>query len=389
MNQGNRMAFGSLDSIMKIVDFLNVPIIEINSGLCSDIRKKGSCNFCKDICPTNAIDIGWEISIDPKKCVRCGGCATICHNGVFTLLDGSDETLINRIEVINSSFKNITIQCNGCNNSFKIKHKKITKDMGKLIVPCHARVNEILLLRIRELDFKNVIFSDCNSKCPYKSAWNGFYQTLILNDHLRKTINMLSSDSSLTTTTGGKLPKDFDGQNRRNFVLLAGKRAAAFALDIDPTKRQISKHKQHLPIRRQILIEFLKSYEINDHIVKKGTLPFAEIAILGSCDLCGACTHICPTGALTLNDDNKNTSITFEFPKCIGCELCAKICDREYVTIKDEVNLGSLKREPITLQELPNIKCSNCEMSFVSATDSLLCPQCEKRNGLMELMTGN
>lgn len=389
MNQGNTMAFGSLDSIIKIVDFLNVPFIEINSGLCSDIRKKGSCDHCKEICPTNAINIGREISIDPKKCVRCGACATICHNGVYTLLDGSDETLLNKIEVLYSSVKNITIQCNGCNNYFKIKHKKIPKGTGKLVVPCLGRVNEIIHLRIRELDFENVMFSDCDSKCPYKSAWNGFYQTLFLSDHLRKTINMVSHNSSLTTKSEEKLSKDFEGQNRRDFVNLAGKRAAAFALNINASKKQISKHMHSLPIRRRILLEFLKSYEINDHIVEKNTLPFAEIKILSSCDLCGACAYICPTGALKLIDNNKNTTITFEFAKCIGCELCALVCDKGHLQIEDEANLGNLKRETISLHELSNRKCSKCDMNFVSVTDSAMCPQCEKRNSLMKMMTGD
>jgi ferredoxin len=381
------MAFGSLDSLIKIVDFLNVPFIEINSGLCSDIRKRGSCDYCKVICPTDAIDIGREITIDPKKCVRCGSCATICHNGVFTLLDGSDEILLNKIEVIKSSVNNITIQCNGCNNSFKIKHKKLPKDMGKLMVPCHGRVNEIILLRIRELDFENVVFSDCLSECPYKSAWKGFYHALILNDNLRKTIIMVSNNSSLTTKSGKKSSKDLDGQNRRDFVNLAGKRAAAMALDINPTRKQITKQMHHLPVRRRALLDLLKSHEINDHIVKKGTLPFAEIDIMSECDLCGACSHICPTGTLTLIDNGKNTSITFDFPKCVGCELCSQVCDKGYLHIKDEANLGNLKRQPIKLHELPNRKCSNCEMSFVSTSEETLCPQCGKRNNLKRMMS--
>jgi ferredoxin len=386
---GSKMAFGSLDTIIKIVDFLNVPIIEINSGLCSDIRIRGSCQDCKDLCPTNAIDIGREISIDPKKCVRCGGCATICQNGVYTILDGSDETLLNKIDAIYSSGKEITIQCNGCDNSYRIKHKKLPKDMGMLTVPCLGRVNEIFLLRIRELDFNNVIFSDCISKCPYKSAWDGFYQALILNDHLRKTITDFSNDPPEKSTNQNKQTEDSDAQNRRDFVLLAGKRAAAFALDINPSKRQITKRGQRVPLRRRILIEFLNNYEINDHMVEKGVLPFSDIEIIDSCDICAACCHICPTGALAQTDDDQNLSIIFEFQKCIGCELCEGICDKRCLEIKNEVNLGSLKRGPVTLYQLPKARCSNCEMGFVSISESSLCPQCEIRNNLKMRMSEN
>jgi ferredoxin len=382
------MAFGSLDTIIKIVDFLNVPFIEINSGLCSDIRKKGSCSHCKDICPTNAIEIGREITIDPKKCVRCGSCATICHNGVFTLLDGSDETVLANIDQINSSRDTITIQCNGCNNAFKVKHKKIKKDEGKLVVPCLGRINEIVLLRLRELDFKNVTFSECNPKCPFKSAWNGFYETLILSDHLRKTITETYRDPQAFPTPKNRQTKNSNAQNRRDFVQLAGKRAAALALDIDPSKKQMTRLAQHLPVRRRILMDFLNSYQINDHIVEKGALPFAEIEIMSSCDICGACCFICPSGALTLKENSPKTSIVFEVAKCIGCELCVKICDKGYLHMKDEVNLGSLNGVPIILHELPNRKCSKCEMSFVSVSDSALCPQCKKRENLKNMISG-
>jgi len=42
------------------------------------------------------------------------------------------------------------------------------------------------------------------------------------------------------------------------------------------------------------------------------------------CTHCGACTAVCPTGALFIN--RKTMEVIFESSKCSGCELCIKAC---------------------------------------------------------------
>jgi len=41
------------------------------------------------------------------------------------------------------------------------------------------------------------------------------------------------------------------------------------------------------------------------------------------CIDCGACTAICPSGALTMN---KQDELQFDKEKCLVCELCIKAC---------------------------------------------------------------
>jgi ferredoxin len=42
------------------------------------------------------------------------------------------------------------------------------------------------------------------------------------------------------------------------------------------------------------------------------------------CVHCGACTAVCPSGALEI--DRQNWSLTFDKEKCMVCELCVKAC---------------------------------------------------------------
>ena len=43
------------------------------------------------------------------------------------------------------------------------------------------------------------------------------------------------------------------------------------------------------------------------------------------CTQCGACTIICPTGALSI-PDRKTMMVTFDIEKCVACSLCVEAC---------------------------------------------------------------
>jgi len=42
------------------------------------------------------------------------------------------------------------------------------------------------------------------------------------------------------------------------------------------------------------------------------------------CFQCGACSGICPTGALYI--DRRDMSVLFDLEKCTGCALCVPVC---------------------------------------------------------------
>jgi ferredoxin len=44
----------------------------------------------------------------------------------------------------------------------------------------------------------------------------------------------------------------------------------------------------------------------------------------GDCVDCGACTAVCPSGALSMNQ--QDWKLNFDESKCLVCELCVKAC---------------------------------------------------------------
>lgn len=50
-----------------------------------------------------------------------------------------------------------------------------------------------------------------------------------------------------------------------------------------------------------------------------------------NCVHCGACTAVCPSGALEM--DRNDWSLTFDREKCLVCELCVKSCPLKVMNI--------------------------------------------------------
>ncbi|UTW68761.1 4Fe-4S binding protein [Anaerobacillus sp. HL2] len=55
-------------------------------------------------------------------------------------------------------------------------------------------------------------------------------------------------------------------------------------------------------------------------------MKLIKIKVDQDCDLCGRCTHICPTGALKLTDQDGQLSLTYQAIQCINCEICRNCC---------------------------------------------------------------
>jgi len=80
--------------------------------------------------------------------------------------------------------------------------------------------------------------------------------------------------------------------------------------------------KMLLDVPEDKIKDITKSLEKSDIIVnKKGRVSIDDEL----CVNCGACVSLCPTEALSLND---NFELIFSEELCIGCNLCLNSCPR-------------------------------------------------------------
>ncbi len=66
-------------------------------------------------------------------------------------------------------------------------------------------------------------------------------------------------------------------------------------------------------------VEYLMSKGVNVEPIESDIMRDEE-----QCVHCGACTAVCPTGALHV--DRESMEVLFDPERCVACELCLKTC---------------------------------------------------------------
>ncbi|MHC1589522.1 MAG: 4Fe-4S dicluster domain-containing protein [Candidatus Hecatellaceae archaeon] len=79
------------------------------------------------------------------------------------------------------------------------------------------------------------------------------------------------------------------------------------------------------------------------------------------CIGCGACVEGCPTGALTLEDEEEKRRITLSYPYCISCGQCVERCPVDAINFTTEYSVVSTRREDLLFQlEKDLVRCEVC-----------------------------
>ena len=84
------------------------------------------------------------------------------------------------------------------------------------------------------------------------------------------------------------------------------------------------------------------------------------------CTLCGFCAQVCPTRALKVLEDAKNTLLVLNAAECNHCDKCEKIC--AFHALKMSLPIASDAKLQ-TLRQSPQVYCRTCSQPVASQTE--------------------
>lgn len=344
--------------IEKIVAFLqNMNPLTIKPQLCSKkITPKSTCPKCQEICPVQAITLtGNGPQVD--GCISCGLCIEICPNHVFRL--NEDQLL----DIDTNKTETLILTCpQSLQNFGKNPEKGITK------ISCLGELYPELLLYLMASFSRVIIYYDpqiCGNCFNYN-----FEEKFKLNN-LSNIFEKNFLERLLVTTDINKIKPLLNQQklqpahNRRSFfrsIFAGSKNISQKIIDYGLNQENsLGSNSKDKPLKMYYLKEALKKQTQLDY---SKALPFPNLK-LNACNFCQACTKLCPTGALKINQGEEEKAITFSPSLCTHCHICSDICFYQGLTWEGNTTLGDfLGEKPQNLGKAPKKICENCQQEF-------------------------
>jgi ferredoxin len=349
-------------------------------------RRFAKCELCHEICPTDAIQPDHPLpNFDQNQCVKCNACLPICPVGAYK----AEDAVLNLLKCVSRfQLHSMEILCE--------KHPAPAKgapttDIAYQVRGCLAGLGPEAYLALFALGAESVIVRTDNCEnCPWGSLRPRIESQIREAKtflHVWEWEGKLSSLSETTENEEHERPI-WNTENlpvsRRDLFRLSshqGEFVLARELAVDP-KSEIH-HPSHN--RARLLATIRKLIETNppscDTVLNN--LGFATLTIDESCTACGACSRICPTGALIFESNTKEKTYRLSFAPelCIDCGVCLHACMPHAITLNSipsfQYVFGSTK--PITLREGGLSRCEGCKAWFASDVGEEYCPGCEYR----------
>lgn len=328
--------------------------LKLEENRCTRNRSRLSkCSKCIDICPVDGITIENNRILIGDKCIECGLCAGACPTDSIMIQEPTEKNLYDHIEKRSKTDSDIILTCS--------KNIGLSKDVFK--VPCLGSLSLEFLIGVAILPLNiNIVFQDdiC-AKCEVKEGIQIYLEQVGKAKEIIQGLGIrefsIKNLDEIPKLKKKKPSKDLEIDEERRLFLksifqttknlpnaaieeLLGSRDTRRRGEGIVSNPMFKKHK----ILGKISKELMEN-NIEDREIKYYYKPSIE----EGCKLCGACSFLCPMGALKLKEVDGKKSLYLINELCSGCGLCKDLCYYKAIVMENKNLQDFSKTEPIVI----------------------------------------
>ncbi len=342
--------------------------LSIYSGNClRNISPMTQCNTCEQICPEHALSFGND-KWTAINCSLCGLCAAICPTQVFQI----DQHRI----IQHAKQQPVSLCCT----------QNTMAPANALRVNCLQQFSPLSLIYLLYHHPQLTIYlspEQCQS-CRHNWYSQGLTQQLaqyqLPEDKLQIVIQKPEQQTAPTNQRRDLFRDLFhrtEAQSKKAMIQAVEQLTSTFTSSEAETEQT-----EIFPVRLPLYALYVKNQLPVHH---NAELPFRQLECT-SCNFCSACTHVCPTQALTLQQTEQEDGeisgkqLLFQPELCINCNLCQNICMQHGLQWEDFLTQQQFLQTPFTLAHSAEKICTECEHPFFQwpESDESICSFCNR-----------
>lgn len=337
-----------------------------DARICAHSRSaKAGCSNCIDTCSTGAIAAdGDHVKVEPRLCMGCGGCATVCPSGAMT-------HAYPRVTDLGRSLKTVlgTYRDAGGKHACILFHnagesRDLLEKLGR-----HARPGKSGGLPARVIPLEVHSVAALGMDTLLGAIAYGASQVVLLasaqeaDEYAPAVEQQMGYAQSLVSALG------YIGVH---FKLLAPQDAAELEREVwalAPAAGVSAPATFNLGQEKRNTLEFAIEYlgrlapSPQEEIALAAGAPWGEVKVnRETCTLCMACVGACPVSALV--DGRDQPALKFIERNCVQCGLCVSTCPEHAVTLVPRLLLAREAKAERLLHEAVPFNCLRCGKPF-------------------------
>ena len=330
-----------LGGLSQILFSDNVPFLK--ESMCLNRRNRFEpCGLCESACAFDALKIsaGFYLPvIDEGKCTACGLCASVCPSEALRLRD---------YKIFRDLTANETVKCLKAGGNFCVK--ALSPALISAIVIVNKGINFVM---------------PCQN-CKLSANVSGAIRYFNFDTAFR-FLDSLKVSHDVRIVRDESFESECSRRDMLAMMFARGKRKGSNVLE-----DVIFHDKNNIFLAREFLSDRLKDSNAE---ISPGV--FYDFSVYESCDACGMCEALCPSGAWSLKKSESKAELTFNAVSCSGCMLCVKKCPVKAIKLREKF---SWPIESKVKKEFQRVRCRHCGKWFtVNEPEQELCASCSGR----------